>query len=359
MKKINQAKKKKILKIVNVITHVIGALSFAVILWALIGSAVINNTNQSSNTNEVAEVSSAPRVRRALSAPSSYDKAYAYYPSQDYITIFNSSGYISKTSSTYPFFNRVVSSQNSSYYDFYFTDYEIVSGMKLSMTISLTTMDYFDHALNALGEPIYGKYVPFESSIGSSYSNGQNRVYISLENKTGYQYLVYYDFSPSSSPPNYYYRQYDYENNIIGVNNLTIGISNNVLNQLPLFNRTKSIVVSTPYFSGFHGFSGLYLKQLSEDTSYNDGYTIGYVDGHIDGEDIGYDIGYADGYDFGFDLGIEQGELATPFSLIRGAFVGIGGILDIQIFPNISLGAIMFIPLMISIIFAIMKAWKS
>ena len=85
---------------------------------------------------------------------------------------------------------------------------------------------------------------------------------------------------------------------------------------------------------------------------YNDGYNLGYGYGYDTGEDYGYDQGYYDGLQ-----SAEQGE-TTMFSLISQAFNAVASILDIQVLPNLSLGLLIFTPLIVTIIIVVVKMVK-
>ncbi len=109
---------------------------------------------------------------------------------------------------------------------------------------------------------------------------------------------------------------------------------------------------------------------------YNKGYWEGKNDGYSKGLDDGYDKGFDDGYDetmfnifhngfnvdsgydqtesrpyiAGFNAGIEKSTDFSFTSLLAQIFTGLGSFLAIQLLPNISIGAIIAVPIVFGII---------
>ena len=82
-------------------------------------------------------------------------------------------------------------------------------------------------------------------------------------------------------------------------------------------------------------------------SEYERGYTIGYSGGFVDGFDGGYTDGLRDG-------GIST-ESATAFSYLGSAFNAVGGIMSLEILPNITLGLVWTIPMVFVLIMTIFK----
>lgn len=117
------------------------------------------------------------------------------------------------------------------------------------------------------------------------------------------------------------------------------------------------------------------LQQWAYDLGYSDGYSDGYVMGELEGYDIGYDVGYnkalelasdelaaayADGYAVGRSAGYREGykagqatELNT--SWLTAAVSSISQVLNIQVFGSITIAMLVFFPLLVSLIFFILR----
>lgn len=79
------------------------------------------------------------------------------------------------------------------------------------------------------------------------------------------------------------------------------------------------------------------------------GYETGYSNGYLTGKTEGYNEGYDDG-----SIGLTN----NPFNLLGNAFEGLASILDIQILPHLSLGVLIFTPLIVSIVIVVVKMIK-
>lgn len=95
--------------------------------------------------------------------------------------------------------------------------------------------------------------------------------------------------------------------------------------------------------------------------TYGDGFTMAlgstYDSILQEGYNNGYGAGYLEGYNDGFTNGsrIQDGGVHDAFSYISEAFNGIGGIMALQVLPNVSLGLVFSIPLTIILIMTIFK----
>lgn len=70
----------------------------------------------------------------------------------------------------------------------------------------------------------------------------------------------------------------------------------------------------------------------------------------------GYSQGYSDGYDLGTSMTVET---VNTFSLIRGAFNAVGNFFNLQIFPGITIGTIALVPLVVGVLYAVLKLFAS
>lgn len=104
-------------------------------------------------------------------------------------------------------------------------------------------------------------------------------------------------------------------------------------------------------------------RSIGYDNGYNDGYQNGYDDGYQDGLNVdydeiyenGYNVGYQDGYQDGYNTGI-SGTITTNWftSFVNSVF----DIFNIEIFPNVRLAYLFFIPIGLGILFLIFKLIK-
>lgn len=126
-------------------------------------------------------------------------------------------------------------------------------------------------------------------------------------------------------------------------------------------------LMSYGYASGYRfGYS---MGQYEfENQDYQDGYTEGWNASILENKDhwvntgvlMGYQDGYAIGKQDGYDIGFPEGQ-ATDFgftTLLASVFVGVGSFLSINILPNISIGAIIAVPIVFGIIYFIIGRRK-
>lgn len=139
-----------------------------------------------------------------------------------------------------------------------------------------------------------------------------------------------------------------------------------------------SSVQPSPVFDILNSYD--YYIDAMEDTAYTNGYNQGYSNGEIAGKAEGIEEGYASGYDaglhendaygLGYTDGYNTGETAgynqgysegstgmssNPFKLIANAFDAVASILNIQVLPNLTLGVIIFTPIIVIIILVVVK----
>ena len=97
---------------------------------------------------------------------------------------------------------------------------------------------------------------------------------------------------------------------------------------------------------GFYEFKLTTTYQTKESESYADGFNTGYDGGY----NAGYQVGYADGSSLG----------GTGFSFdwLTALFEGVNKILQVEIFPKFKLWYCVAIPLMISLVFMILKIFR-
>ncbi len=99
--------------------------------------------------------------------------------------------------------------------------------------------------------------------------------------------------------------------------------------------------------------AGLYENN---DNIYNAGYDAGYDAGSDAGYDAGYDAGLQKGLNDGYYEGLDAGANLNPsIDWIKSLFIGMGAFLSVEIFPNVTIGLIVAIPLLFSLLLWFVK----
>lgn len=130
----------------------------------------------------------------------------------------------------------------------------------------------------------------------------------------------------------------------------------NVNSELSAYRSDLSLVIENPldtdiaWSRQFFNFYGLGTDITA------DNYTNGYNAGYSRGESQGYQNGYNVGYDEG--RASAQGIVNNPFDLLGNAFMAVASILDIRVLPGLSLGVLIFTPLVVTIIVVVVKMIK-
>lgn len=84
------------------------------------------------------------------------------------------------------------------------------------------------------------------------------------------------------------------------------------------------------------------------DNGYSNGYTDGLNDGYIIGENDGFDWGFDVGYNNGYDAGLAAD--FNSFSWLTAIFSAMGGLLGIQLLPNVSIGGIAVLVMVLTLL---------
>lgn len=88
--------------------------------------------------------------------------------------------------------------------------------------------------------------------------------------------------------------------------------------------------------------------QAQYDLGYSDAETY-YTDGY------GRQIIWSEGYDAGYTRGVSEGSLSDGWTFLSTLFGGISTIFSLEIFPNITVGTFVMIPLLLGLVFFIVK----
>lgn len=87
------------------------------------------------------------------------------------------------------------------------------------------------------------------------------------------------------------------------------------------------------------------------DVGLGEGYTNGYAVGKTDGHAIGYNLGKVDGYDDGSAVMQNSSWIITLFS-------GFAALMSIEVLPNITIGLLLGIPLILGVLFFVLRVIK-
>ncbi len=119
---------------------------------------------------------------------------------------------------------------------------------------------------------------------------------------------------------------------------------------------TDAISISD-YESAFNwgvqvGYNQAVNEHGSYDAGYSDGVSDGLSQGLLEGYNSGYDIGYSAGKSDGFNEGVSEN---ISQSWIIGIFDLFGTVLAIELLPNITIGFLVGLPVILGVVFFVIK----
>jgi hypothetical protein len=97
------------------------------------------------------------------------------------------------------------------------------------------------------------------------------------------------------------------------------------------------------------------------------GYNVGYQDGldandtqaYQEGYNVGYQLGQTEGYNTGYQAGVSGDNAVSSFiNILTSIFTGIGAIFSIELFPNITIGLFLLVPLFFGVLGLILWIWR-
>jgi hypothetical protein len=114
---------------------------------------------------------------------------------------------------------------------------------------------------------------------------------------------------------------------------------------------------------------GISTVPKSDNTYYNNTESFDYCSGYGQAWGLGDDLGYSEGsgrpltpeeedivYNWGYNAGYQAGQQDHSVGgLLRQAFGGVGQLLDYELLPNLTIGGIVIVPLLLGIVFFILK----
>jgi len=294
----------------------------------------------------------------ALTAPTGYEYSYKRLDGDAFYTY----GGINGESLVY--FTRSVDGSFYNYSSGTFTPFQWPTGFSISMT--------FQHSNTIWGyHSNVDKYFPNDSNIGSDGSVGTvDKFKVILTNNTSHDFNFILDTSSMSTSFFWFNTNgvafYHYQYNL-GLNEYYIpafsscSITDDANSSSSYFDAfyLDDLGVSTAYTNGYNaGYSAGYSA------GYDDGFDYGYVVGENDGEEDGYSAGYSAGYTLGYsegsDFGYTQHELdGGIMGFIGRAFDTVQTFLNVEVFEGITLGALILWPLVLGVLFFMLKMFKS
>lgn len=105
-------------------------------------------------------------------------------------------------------------------------------------------------------------------------------------------------------------------------------------------------------------WSGSYMAQGFYEFKLNTTYKTKESESYAEGFNTGYDGGYNAGYQVGYTDGTTLGGTGFSFDWLIALFEGVNKILQVEIFPKFKLWYCIAIPLMISLVFMILKIFR-
>jgi len=298
--------------------------------------------------------------KQLLSEPESYDYAYKneYYDQLGDDTFLWEGGL---NDGIPAFFTRTA---DGLYYNYVSSINTIISGLNVSLT--------FNHSNTSWADPLdtgFGGWVPYNISyIGSDNSVGTiSKVIYDFNNDTKYDYLLYLDRSSSGTNRVGYYEitskstgQQFYYTSYTALNRFLIPAYS--ISKI-YFDSTSEVVYLDAFYLKDLGISDSYSNGSSDGYSdgYSEGYSEGSSEGYLDGYSVGESYGYSSGYNNGYSDAIEfNSGYVTVGEGIGEILSSTASFFAIEVIPGlgITLGALIFAPIVFGILFMILKKIK-
>lgn len=293
------------------------------------------------------------QAQAALSTPEGVEWSYKSYEVLGSY-IWQTRDYTTSTYYDGPMYTRF---SNGSFND-YATSFDdtlgLPQGLSLEIRFNKSTTPWADD---------YGAFYPYGPYIGSNNTTGATvkKMSITIDNQSSHDYRFYFDASSSASGFTVYWytpqMSWDYNSNYYHTNLFPMVIKS--YSKISIYQATTS---NQSYFDA------IYLDDLGLSSAYTNGYTNGDYDGQVEGYENGYEVGYNDGEDDGYEVGYDDGFIVGNdegqatiglFSVLAGAVSAVTGIFSLEIFPNLTLGSLILIPLVISIFVFFKKMSRS
>jgi hypothetical protein len=286
-----------------------------------------------------------------ITAPTNYDISYRQ-SNVDQVS-GNSWAIIGNNFSILPIYTGTYDGQ----YYYYTNTTEVIDGLTITQTFNRSNTSW---TTITGGSPFTARPSNSTAFIGSNNQVGTNVVkkqYYLFDNQTSKEYRIYFDLSSTGAGDRYYQL---FLNNV----RFNAGFSASLY-----YNFTVSyhLTMLIPAYSTFEFFThdqstqsfidAWYLEDLGVSSSYIEGYDNGYDTGYS----LGDSQGYLDGFEFGYESGFEDGfnELNNTasglFQILGSAFTAIGSIFNIMILPGITIGMLVFVPIIFALLLFIIK----
>lgn len=199
-------------------------------------------------------------------------------------------------------------------------------------------------------------YAPYTADA----TNYSYNATLTINDTTTYEHMIVYLLPLNAGEPITCDLTYDNFNVVIKTNYLlNHNYSTNIWQCVDVSTQiTYTAIVATTYATlSSNSYNSNYRYFLLNDNygnySYvrNEAYQSGYTEGYNYGNQIGYDVGLAEGQ-------ISSNGVAYVFTWLKNSFNTMATWLDYQILPNISIGLLVSVPLIVGVIFFIINFFK-
>jgi len=269
-------------------------------------------------------------VNADLAAPTGYDYAYK----QDFTNYFRVENTVASAYDN-PVFTR--SGASSPY------DYTVTTSVELPMPVSMTFRKSDTGGWTSSG----GGYRPgevFDTTIGSTSASSVVKIEFTFNNLAGSDtWILYIDIPTTTASMT---ANYEGTQNIDYVYSRSSGTTFLQLVILPF----TSLNIYTAATTSARQFDAWYLDKL-------DGASVAGDNGQYN---LGYQTGYDEGYSDG-ELASESTVTSRIGDLMRTVFSGVGSILDIKVFNDLTMGSLMLFPMaaiVITFVFKLIRGAK-
>jgi hypothetical protein len=230
------------------------------------------------------------------------------------------------------------------YYDYVHNGYELVSGFNVYHT--------FNNSSTSWSLVSGSTYRPNNTAlnIGSNTSSGTtiDKVRLRFDNQSSNDYYLYLDVSSSTS-----WTMFLTYNGLNFSQNTTLRYTFTSTSALTRFIIPSGfdVLMSLESTSLSRLFDAWYLENLGLSSAYDNGYTVAYDDGY----DVGYEEGLVQGFE---DANLLNGQASGLLSIFSALFSGVGAIFSINVFPNITLGMLVFFPIIFLVMLFVFRIMR-
>ena len=291
--------------------------------------------------------------KMVLNAPTSYDleASFDYY----YHNIDENVFALLYSDASLADLQTFTQSFSSDYYH-YVTKYDFFADFSFTMEVispDTTILQDSGTEYYLIGDRV-GNY----STPNGVYKN----LIFTFENKGFHDINIFFDFSLSSTSTILFNNTY-YHNGVASFGRTASWFPKTSLKTISIAPNSKLVCDNITSTNSNNFLSNIYFDDLGINDNafeeYNNGISAGYSIGNSEGYTSGYSIGNSVGNSEGFTSGYNQGQSDSfNFSWLIGIFTSFGAFFNITLFNNITIGGIILIPLMITLVTFIVGIMK-